>query len=56
MFMSKREEFLYLTLKEIVKGEGRFSLDHLEHAKNTIENMQELAQEGIDLMERKPND
>lgn len=30
-------------LREIAKGEGRFSRDHLEHAENTIEDMKALA-------------
>lgn len=30
-------------LREILKGEGRFSLDHLEHAKNCIDNMKSIA-------------
>lgn len=30
-------------LKEIAKGEGRFSRDHHEHASNTIDDMKELA-------------
>lgn len=30
-------------LREIAKGEGRFSLDHHEHACNTIEDMKAIA-------------
>lgn len=30
-------------LREIAKGEGEFNLDPLEHAKNTIDNMQRIA-------------
>lgn len=30
-------------LKEISKGEGAFSLDHLTHACNTIESMKSIA-------------
>ena len=30
-------------LVQIAKGEGRFSLDHFQHAKNTIEDMKVLA-------------
>jgi len=30
-------------LREIMKGEGRFSMDHKKHAENTIEDMKELA-------------
>jgi len=30
-------------LEEISKGEGRYSMDKLEHASNTIEDMKELA-------------
>ena len=32
-------------LKEIRKGEGAFSLDHLTHAENTIESMKNTAKE-----------
>jgi hypothetical protein len=34
-------------LLAIAKGEGRFSLDHLEHASNTIEDMQDLARTAL---------
>ena len=34
-------------LKEIKKGEGAFSLDHLTHANNTIENMKSLAEDPL---------
>lgn len=30
-------------LREISEGRGRFSLDNFEHARNTIEDMKELA-------------
>jgi len=30
-------------LIEIAKGQGRFSLDHFQHCKNTIEDMKDLA-------------
>ncbi len=38
-----RLEVLKSVLKEIAKGEGRFSRDPLEHASNTIEDMKALA-------------
>lgn len=34
-------------LKEIAKGEGRFSTDHLKHASNTIDDMKDLATAAI---------
>jgi hypothetical protein len=34
-------------LREIAKGEGRFSRDPLEHAANTIEDMKALAEAAI---------
>lgn len=34
-------------LTEIQKGEGRFSLDHKQHAINTIEDMKELARAAL---------
>jgi hypothetical protein len=34
-------------LREIAKGEGAFSRDPLEHAKNTIANMQAIARAAI---------
>lgn len=34
---------LYEALQEIAKGMGRFSLDQLTYAENTIEDMQALA-------------
>jgi len=38
---------MYEALKEIAKGEGRFSMDPLEHATNTIEDMVEIARAAI---------
>lgn len=38
---------LLAALKEIVKGKGEFSLDPLEHAANTINNMKERARAAI---------
>ena len=34
-------------LREIAKGEGRYSRDPLEHASNTIEDMQAIAAKAI---------
>ena len=31
---------MYDTLKEIAKAEGRYSMDRMKHAENTIEDMQ----------------
>ena len=44
---------LYEALKQIAKGEGRFSLDHLKHAENTIEDMKELATKALSKAEVK---
>ena len=41
-------ERLRVALGEIAEGRGRFSLDHFQHAKNTIEDMKEIAQKAID--------
>ena len=38
---------LYEALKEIRKGEGAFSRDHLTHAQNTIANMRDIAIEAL---------
>lgn len=38
-------------LKEIAEGKGSFSLDNHEHAKNTIRDMKELANDAIKLFE-----
>ena len=35
------------TLKQITEGKGRYSMDHLEHASNTIEDMKQLAKDAI---------
>lgn len=40
-------------LKEILKGQGAFSLDHKQHAINTIENMKDIAREAIQAAEGK---
>lgn len=42
---------LLAALKEIAKGEGRFSRDPLEHAANTIEDMKALALAAIERAE-----
>jgi len=34
---------LRAALEEIVEGKGRYSMDKLEHASNTIEDMKEIA-------------
>lgn len=34
-------------LQEIVKGEGRFSMNPMIHAENTIENMKAIANEAL---------
>ena len=38
---------LLAALQEIEKGEGRFDLDHKQHAINTIENMKAIARIAI---------
>jgi hypothetical protein len=38
---------LLKALREIAKGEGRYSRDPLEHASNTIEDMKALAEKAI---------
>jgi hypothetical protein len=43
-----RIHILLNALSEIAKGKGRFSLDHFEHCKNTVEDMKELAVRAID--------
>lgn len=43
----QRIKALEKALREISKGEGRFSRDPLEHASNTIEDMKALAIEAI---------
>lgn len=39
-------------LKEAKKGEGAYSTDQSEHARNTIENMKTLIGEAIDELEK----
>ena len=34
-------------LQEIAEGKGRYSLDHFEHARNTIEDMKEKANAAV---------
>ena len=43
-----RFERLKETLEEISKGEGVYSLDQLQHARNTIEAMKRLADEALE--------
>lgn len=40
---------LEAALREIQKGEGEFSRDHLQHAANVIENSQRIATEALGL-------
>jgi DNA-binding MarR family transcriptional regulator len=47
VYTQEEAEMMHKALKEIAKGEGRFSLDHLKHAKNTIEDMKELANQAL---------
>lgn len=44
----KTVERLRAALTEISKGEGRFSMDNLEFACNTIEDMKELAVKALE--------
>lgn len=46
--LEAENERLREVLKEITKGEGRFSRDHLTHCENTVEDMKELAREGLE--------
>lgn len=48
-FSSLRDENIELlkTLAEIAKGEGRYDMDKLKHAGNTIEDMKKLAEQAI---------
>ncbi len=45
--LKAREDELKEALKEISEGKGAFSLNHLEHAKNTITNMNDIAKEAL---------
>jgi hypothetical protein len=42
---------MYLALKEIAKGEGDFDRDPLEHAKNTIDSMRQIAKDMVRMIE-----
>lgn len=42
--MNPSYEELVESLRQIAKGEGRFSLDHMTHANNTIEDMKAIAE------------
>lgn len=46
--LQKENERLVLALKEIVKGEGAYNEDNMQHAINTIENMKQLAKEALE--------
>ena len=41
-------EYFRRALAAIEEGRGRFSLDHLEHATNTIEDMRRIAHLALD--------
>lgn len=45
--LQARVNELEAALREILKGEGTFSLDHKQHAINTIENMKTLARTAL---------
>ena len=45
--MRGRDARMEKALREIIKGEGRYSFDRLTHARNTIEDMKALAQEAL---------
>jgi len=40
-------------LKEIARGEGAYSRDHLTHCENCVENMKGLAKKALELLEAK---
>lgn len=44
---SKMNTKLLKALAEILKGEGRYDMDQLKHASNTIEDMKLIAKEAI---------
>lgn len=46
---SKENDALRTALREIQKGEGPFSRDHITHAENTIEAMKGLARTALGL-------
>ena len=58
--LSENKYEMLETLREISEGKGRYSLDQLTHASNTIEDMKKLASdmiakiEGKDDREREP--
>ena len=39
--------YLMIALIKIQEGQGRFSIDHLKHAENTIEDMKEIARKAL---------
>lgn len=45
------EEKIKQILEEIVEGKGAYSRDHLTHAKNTINDMKNLAAKGLKLLQ-----
>ena len=45
--LSKQNTEMLHALKEIVKGEGRYSMDALEHASNTVVDMKAIAEKAI---------
>lgn len=45
--LRERVERCEEALREVVKGEGRFSLDPLTHASNTIEDMRDIARRAL---------
>ena len=45
--LAEQKAELLEALKEITKGEGRFDMDRLIHASNTIEDMKSIANEAI---------
>lgn len=51
---AEREQQLLDALEEIAEGRGRFSMDKFTHARNTIEDMKELALNAIALAKREP--
>jgi hypothetical protein len=53
MDLIKERNELLATLREISEGRGRFSRDNFEHARNTIEDMKQLALDAIAKVERK---
>ena len=45
--LNAKVAYLMIALIKIQEGRGRFSVDHLKHAENTIEDMKEIARKAL---------